>query len=770
MGYPSSKRPHGEHGGWHDVDDATDPSRRLRPAASATSPAASAHAPRAGSALGTSLAFCLVAGLFAAVWTELAFEWVAERSAGLFTATLSAGVLLRMLAVFACAALLTWAFTRRGERPLDWVFRHRLLIGIVICTLATAFEVSGSSLAMFGDYAHYDGADITIGQPRRIRWDEWCVLTPSLISQTQSGFQGVSEVLRGGGTDTTLVYALPSFSLATVFRPFLWGFLVFGAARGLALFWSARFVALFLATVELGLLVSRGRRGLSLALGVLVSFAPLVLWWFAVNSVAEILIAGELLVVLLARLLRCRSRARATGLICLMAWLAGCYLLALYPAWQVVMFYVFALLGVWVVVDFARGGGRLAVGAAFFALAAALALAAVFALVGLVLYQAKDALLATLDSVYPGSRVSTGGGLPADELLGSSRSMFLPFAALMGSEAEIESVLATFISLFPLGSLLGIWAAFRRRDLLSALLVAAQAAFLLYGFVGVPPVLARLTLLSMVPWNRLSLAIGFSECVLLVRGLALRMEARGRPEGAHARPDAAPARERAWPAPLIAFGVLALGVCFQGTLFDANPTLRLLTRALTLAFALLAAIAALRTRPSGLEERRVLCVALICVAWPGLFVNPVQVGTGPLTENDTARAASAIAAEDPDARWLTDASELAQLLVASGIPTVNSTNLYPNLELWGLVDEDGAYVDVYNRYGSVPVSITTEPTSFESGQPDLIEVHLNADDVPKLGVTYLLTSQDLSGVAGERVSFRPLESVDGRTIYEVVSP
>lgn len=261
---------------------------------------------------------------------------------------------------------------------------------------------------------------------------------------------------------------------------------------------------------------------------------------------------------------------------CLVAWLAGCYLLALYPAWQVVMFYVFALLGVWVVVDFARGGGRLAVGAAFFALAAALALAAVFALVGLVLYQAKDALLA--------------------------------------------------------------------------------------------------------------------------------------------------------------------------------------------------AIAALRTRPSGLEERRVLCVALICVAWPGLFVNPVQVGTGPLTENDTARAASAIAAEDPDARWLTDASELAQLLVASGIPTVNSTNLYPNLELWGLVDEDGAYVDAYNRYGSVPVSITTEPTSFESGQPDLIEVHLNADDVPKLGVTYLLTSQDLSGVAGERVSFRPLESVDGRTIYEVVSP
>lgn len=49
----------------------------------------------------------------------------------------------------------------------------------------------------------------------------------------------------------TMVYGQPSYAVATLFRPFLWGYLLLGAERGLAFFWDARMLCMMLVGVRI---------------------------------------------------------------------------------------------------------------------------------------------------------------------------------------------------------------------------------------------------------------------------------------------------------------------------------------------------------------------------------------------------------------------------------------------------------------------------------------------------------------------------------------
>lgn len=725
---------------------------------------------------GGSVCFCVAVSLFLAVWLEFWFEWVSERGVGLFTGDVGFGALARMAAAFALTLAFTLWIASRAPAVFHWLFRHRFAIGLAIVAVCTLAQASGSSISAFEAHETYLGPDTTIGLPRSVRMDEWVVLTPSFVSQEHNGYEPLSGILRDGATDTTLVYALPSWSLATLFRPFLWGFLAMGSAYGLAFYWSARIVALFLVLFELGRLLTDDKRYPSAALALLVTFSPLVQWWLAVNYIAELLVFGGLLVLGLRALLRATSVARACAIGAGMAWLCGCYLLSLYPAWQVSLFYVFVILGLWVLITWIRRGGVAFIGerciwassrcvAPLVVTGAALALVAFGVL--RVFSDASEALSLTLGSVYPGSRVATGGQPEAMEpLVSGFQTLYLPFSELFADAPWNMSEAAAFVAAFPLSTVLGVWSAWRRRDGLCAALVAFQVAILLYVFVGVPEPVARLTLLSSVPANRVGLAFGLVAAILIVRCVALGMvrEAGGAPAHCAVR-----AKERGsrFAHGVVFFAFLALGLL--PNLWSPELSYRLWHLALDVVVASAFAWMIADMWHPLRQGREFFLFAALCVGVPGLLVNPVQLGLSPLTENDVAYAVGAIVEEDPEGRWLTDDYMMSQQLVALGAPTLNSTNTYPELDLWGSIDPDGASEEVYNRYAHVVTSITDGPTIFTPGQAaDIFSVAIHIDDLDDLGADYLLTSQDLSGMQGEEVELRELERVGTRTIYEVV--
>ena len=80
------------------------------------------------------------------------------------------------------------------------------------------------------------------------------------------------------------------------------------------------------------------------------------------------------------------------------------------------------------------------------------------------------------------------------------------------------------------------------------------------------------------------------------------------------------------------------------------------------------------------------------------------------------------------------------LFPMNGLKTINSVNVYPNIELWKRIDKDGKYEDVYNRYAHIQMYIdnTTKLAEFSLQRPDSFCVKITEDDLKALGIKYVV--------------------------------
>ncbi|KAA8819005.1 DUF7657 domain-containing protein [Bifidobacterium vespertilionis] len=424
--------------------------------------------------------------------------------------------------------------------------RWRWPMGGLMIAILTAAGISGFSVAEWSSLAGGEPFQgVLWGVPRGIRSDEWVVFTPFAFSQSHTGYDPVSSVIRAWPTDVTMLYAQPAWALATLFRLFLWGFMLLGSAHGLAFFWSARLIVLLLVSYEFGRLITRDDRWLAAGYAMMVGFAPIVQWWFAVNGIAELFIFGQALVVLFDRYLAATGAAcvsSSTGarwrwvLAAGLAYCAGGYALILYPAWQIPMCYVFAACGAAVLIGRLRGFDRHGLRARFRVRDFAPMIVAAVALIGVLAFvflRAWDTVSAVMHTAYPGARSETGGGL-LNTLFNYVAS---PFSALDDAiPMPNASEQSTFYGLFPLGIVLGVLGLRRRRDPWIIALLAVDALLLAFGLVGFPSWLAKITMFSSLTVDRIKLATTFIDLLLLTR-LASRHPERSAQADSPCRPD-----------------------------------------------------------------------------------------------------------------------------------------------------------------------------------------------------------------------------------------
>lgn len=93
-----------------------------------------------------------------------------------------------------------------------------------------------------------------------------------------------------------------------------------------------RLIALFLVTLQTGLLITKQNRGLSVALATFITFAPFVQWWFAINGLVEMLVFGQLAILLLYYYMNTDNLLRRFTFAGLAAICAGGYVLTFYPS------------------------------------------------------------------------------------------------------------------------------------------------------------------------------------------------------------------------------------------------------------------------------------------------------------------------------------------------------------------------------------------------------------------------------------------------------
>lgn len=654
--------------------------------------------------------------------------------------------LVSLLVAIGCFVALSLVVSRHFDFFRNFCFKYRYVITLTLLIVFVALNINGSSIAQWSKYIGGAPEQGTLlGLSRSVRGDEFMVFTPFAFSQAHTGYASVSEILRGTPTDVTMVYAQPCWSFATLFRPFLWGYLFFGSVRGLAFYWSARLFVLLLVSFEFGRILFDRSKWIAAAYAFMMCFSPVIQWWFSINGLVEMLIFGQGLVLCLHALMRSSSTPVTIVLTLLMAYLASGFILVAYPAWQVPVFWIFLAIGVGDIIAFFQAPRlessktsnlRRTVVSLFFALI----LTGLFVVACFV--PVLDVVRAVSDTIYPGKRLSSGGG-------GLSYLMFSVsgyFNSLQSDSAAINACESVgFSPLFPLGLLSCMVYVYlngksRFSDTLSVLpLLAVELILTAYVVFGLPDWLAGITLLSHSTSLRISQMIGLADLVLLMRcGFAFWFG----DDCARSRFDASfgvmPLRVRV-PC-LLALFIYILYV----VLACLETRLRLFYIAFSLAVCALSLWAILSFNSKG-EVFPCFCLSLV-IAVSGACVNPIQRGASSLLDSEAYKGIEEVSASLDGALWAAESNYLGQLCVAAGAPCINSVNTYPDLERWHELDPSGLSADIYNRYAHISISLTDGDNSVfaQGASPDTFSVSLTLDDASRLGVRYFVSSQGVA--------------------------
>lgn len=125
----------------------------------------------------------------------------------------------------------------------------------------------------------------------------------------------------------------------------------------------------------------------------------------------------------------------------------------------------------------------------------------------------------------------------------------------------------------------------------------------------------------------------------------------------------------------------------------------------------------------------IISVGIVFVA--GMFVNSLDRGLDIIYNLEIIKKNSAIN-ESENGLWIVDSIfPLNNIPLMAGAPTINTTNVYPNLERWHLLDPDKSEEEIYNRYAHISVSIVDDETeiTFELIYLDQFKVNLNVSDL-----------------------------------------
>ena len=617
---------------------------------------------------------------------------------------------------------------QRGfKQGVELIYKYRFVLSFLLLIMLVSFKISGSSMGCWKLFLGDGESGIRLGEPRVWRSDEWGTLTPLCFRQqynTLGAYNRYSQTLGSILTDNMLVYGQPSWDILTLFRPFYWGYLFFGSERGLSWFWCSRLIVLFLSWFELGMLITDGQKKLSVMLSVCVSFAPFLQWWFAINGLVEMLIYGACFVLgsnyLVSHAFNPRKIAVAVG----MAVCAVGYVLTFYPTWMVPVAWGFVPLFLWVVIwKFNRNVLRrvdvvpwLLI---FVITAAGLTVLAV---------TSWDVIKAELNSVYPGNAPSSSGGTGLWWMMKYPISLVSRFSM---NESIVEN--SSIICFAPAGFILALWVIIKekKKDPLLILLLVMNLFLAWYYCVGIPKWLAKMLLLSFVNSNRGPQVLGFLRLTLFVRAVALK--------------EKAPKRWLAALAAVISSAVpmrLALGFTkyepggLRYEYFDTAEKIVVVWAILAVVFYLL-----YRARKSK-YTMAVLGVCTVVLA-SSIWINPVAKGVPEITKSETMQQIRDLVKEDPQAIWLVAdmAYPATNIPAMAGADCLNTTQTYPQKTRWEMLDPEGEYEDIYNRYCHIRASLGSK-TMLELVSTDYVEVTLSPEDLKKLNIRYIVSTND----------------------------
>lgn len=608
-------------------------------------------------------------------------------------------------------------------KVFDVLLSLRYLIGLLVIIVAVTFNLNGSSMGVWDQYVSQraDGkeTDVLFGENREVRSDEWLVQTPFYFSQVESDYPVINDTYSLSGQNMIIAYNSPVKDITVIGKPFNWGFFFLGRDRGYSFYWAMKLVCLVLLSFELLMIITQRRKGLSFVGAFAVAFAPAVQWWF-MQHVGDLIFFTVGLMITFYYYFAQHQKKWLRLLMMLLTVIFGLgFILVIYPAHQVMLAYLLIIYFVGLLIHYKKT-------IVWDWLDAVLIIGALVILGGILWHFwsiSKDALLASLNTVYPGNRVSTGGKWRLGEFFYFLTNWKIPFEDINFSN---NSEVALFYHFFPTVLLASPFVLFGKKNSEQKLIGRILMIFCLFSLfwiaVGLPKPLAQLTLLSYVPPFRALLTFGFAALLLTIWFISYIWKENVIPN---------------W------YKIILLVVnagLFYYSITDSKMTRYFSdfeTIGVALAGTLILAFALFKCKKLFYLSFGALVIA------SGFFVNPIVEGTGAIFEKTLAKEIQKIEQTDPDQMWLSE-DEIYNFTPALGVKSFNTVRFYPDLEAWEKVDPDGKYEKYYNRYAHTRAFIAKEDTKFHLDRPDKISVTLNFEDAKKLGIKYVVSQRPLT--------------------------
>ena len=492
--------------------------------------------------------------------------------------------------------------------------------------------------------------------------------------------------------------------------------------------------------------VTKKNKKLSVIMAILVSFAPVVQWWFAINGFVEMLIFGQLAVLMINKYMLNHNYIKRFICVLLIFICAGGYILTFYPAWQVPFFYIFLALAIWVVY---KNWNKFKFSPKRDILPIVIVTAMFLLIMGHILVNSLDTIKTVLNTAYPGRRVSTGGG-SIRMLFQYIAGVFLPFKGQNVPRGTNQCELSTFYDFFPLGMLIALFVIIKekKKDILLILLLIVNVIFSLFLIFKWPVLLAKISLFSFTTVTRIKVALGFANILLLIRAFSLMESKVSKVKS------------------LIISVILSIVITCVSRVCLKPYIGNFLTIISIFIFSLLIFIIFNVNR---LREFSVALIFIIMI-FIGGTVNPIRIGTGAIYNNDLGTKIEKVVDKDNKGLWIVEnmGSPMINYPIMHGAPTINCTNTYPAISRWKELDKK-ANSDIYNRYAHIVINLTNEKTKFilGPGAVDIMTINLNVNDLSKLNVKYILSKQKLESYSNDNVRIKEISKSSDYSIYKV---
>jgi hypothetical protein len=359
------------------------------------------------------------------------------------------------------------------------------------------------------------------------------------------------------------------------------------------------------------------------------------------------------------------------------------------------------------------------------------------AVVGLVVIENWDSFEALANTVYPGSRRTTGSAVDLGIVFGAQHLGVLRADTVVATLNESEISTAYAILIAPTVVLLialpgNAWRYMRTRLIVGSL-ITVVAVFFVWIMVDVPTGIGEsIPLMNRIDPPRLAQIIGIPITILF----AVALDRYERFPGSRI-----PRIAVALTAGFVTFAIsLWAGLLLQSTQLPDLTSPQIFLISIVLA----ALISVVLMNPREPARLAALAVGALTVV---VLVNPIMVGFGELRDSD---AAIFVASESNDTSapvlWATDSLASDALLMANAVPSLSGQQWTgPSKEAWMIFDPDLVYVDVWNR-GTASIAIIPtvdlDAPIIRATQEDIINIWVDPCDasLETFGVTHMITS------------------------------